>query len=343
MRSDAIPGRLALGMALLTAALLSTGACSIFSPLLGPSGPAPRPFDHKAHLDRGVDCATCHEGAATSAMAGMPTKELCATCHDELDADPKKPLAKKASWYFDEAGKPSWSSFTRAGGDVIFSHAKHKDACTACHEGIDRNTGLIAEGMVQPMDSCVACHERSAPEKNGCRVCHATLDRGTAPASHARMWMRRHGECARAGPHGPTADRCSMCHRTETCTLCHQTTAPFDHHGDWRNVPHGVAASMDRSRCRTCHGSDMCVRCHQETAPRSHAAGWDAPRNNHCYGCHQPLSKSGGCAVCHRSTPGHDAVPPWPAWHTPTLNCRSCHAASLGHPDNGDSCTSCHR
>jgi predicted CxxxxCH...CXXCH cytochrome family protein len=75
----------------------------------------------------------------------------------------------------------------------------------------------------------------------------------------------------------------------------------------------------------------------------SHTAGWDCPRNRHCNGCHVPLQTSGSCFVCHKSTPGHDAAPSMPAWHNPGFNCRSCHAASLKHPDNGDSCLTCHR
>ena len=55
------------------------------------------------------------------------------------------------------------------------------------------------------------------------------------------------------------------------------------------------------------------------------------------------VQTSVGCSVCHRDTPGHAASPPKPPWHTPNMNCRSCHAGTMKHPDNGDNCNSCHR
>jgi hypothetical protein len=157
------------------------------------------------------------------------------------------------------------------------------------------------------------------------------------------MWTKLHGECSRSGRVAATANDCSMCHKTDAYTSCHQTQPPADRNNFWRIKAHGLAAGIDRSRCQTCQTTDSCVRCHQSTAPLSHLAGWNAPRDSHCAGCHVPLSRSESCAVCHRSTPGHDLAPPKPAWHTPAMLCRTCHAATLKHPDNGDTCNACHR
>lgn len=318
-------------------------SCRLISSAFPPS-PAPRPFTHLSHA--GLDCTMCHEGAETQARAGMPSKDLCMMCHEEIDAAPGRPPEKKVAWFLDAAGAPAWSAFTRQSSEIVFSHQAHaakQVRCEACHGDMVKSPGLVPAGMFQRMDACVACHRKAAPGRNECRTCHTLLDRHVAPASHYQLWGKRHGICEREGTEVATANDCAMCHGRDACTTCHQTQAPDDHTNFWRLRGHGIAARVDRTRCATCHTSDGCNRCHRETAPMSHSAGWNAPRNRHCTSCHLPLSQSPGCAVCHTAIPGHAAVPPWPAWHSPALNCRSCHAATLRHPDNGDACTHCHR
>ncbi|HKS15828.1 MAG TPA: cytochrome c3 family protein [Planctomycetota bacterium] len=335
----------ALYSAALLAVVAFASSCAVWRSIVGESGPPPRPFNHLAHLDRGVDCLSCHEGADKLDLAGMPGKDLCMTCHEDIDKDPERPAEKKVAWFLDAKGEPAWSAFTKQSKEVLFSHGRHAGkgvACASCHEGIEKNTGLVP-GMVQRMSSCVACHESSATSYNRCESCHSEITATTRPPNHDRIWKRMHGQASRMGAAAATANQCSMCHEKDSCASCHQAEAPENHNAFWRIRGHGIAATVDRMRCQTCHASDGCDRCHQETAPASHTAGWDCPRNRHCNGCHVPLQTSGSCFVCHKSTPGHDTAPPMPAWHNPSLNCRSCHAASLKHPDNGDRCISCHR
>lgn len=335
-----------LGFAVFLLGFLGFAAsCSLVRAIFPASGPPPRPFNHQAHLERGLDCATCHEGGEKETRAGMPSVELCMTCHEDLDKDPAKPMAQKVAVFLGPDGKPQWSSLTRQSSEIRFSHSVHaarKVACAACHEGIEKDTGL-AGPLVQRMDSCVACHAKEASAKNDCSTCHAEIRRDRPPASHARMWDQAHGLCALQGAGASTANDCSLCHERDACANCHQTRPPRDHHAFFRLKGHGIAAGIDRTRCATCHASDSCDRCHQSTAPVTHTAGWDAPRNRHCTSCHVPLQSSGSCFVCHKSAPGHDTAPVKPAWHTAAMNCRSCHSASLKHPDNGDNCNSCHR
>ena len=335
--------------ALYSAALLAlvgaASSCSLFRSIAGENGPPPRPFSHLAHLDRGVNCLTCHEGSDKNEVAGMPSKDVCMVCHEDLDKDPAKPLEKKAAWFLDPKGEPVWSRFTKQAEEIRFSHGRHAGKgvdCATCHVGIEKNTGL-QPGMVLRMSVCVACHESTAPSYNQCESCHSEISASTRPTNHERNWKKMHGQASRTGGEAATANNCRMCHEKNACSACHMTEAPDNHNQYWRLRGHGIAANIDRQRCQTCHTSDVCIRCHQETSPVSHTAGWNHPTNRHCMGCHLPLQSSGSCAVCHKSTPGHSAAPPMPAWHNPGLNCRSCHAASLKHPDNGDSCVSCHR
>jgi hypothetical protein len=320
------------------AAAVIAAACALFRKTSAPA----RPFNHEAHLERGLDCFACHADADKLDGAGMPSKDLCMGCHEEIDKEPGRAKEKTVAWFLDERGDPQWSSFTKQGGDIKFSHKAHaarRIDCMACHSGMDKSKGLVAE-PVQSMRSCMECHEKDAPAATACATCHTTIDRDRAPATHARMWGKLHGACSREGG---TANDCAMCHQRDECVTCHQTKAPDDHTQFWRLRAHGIAAGTDRSRCQTCHASDSCDRCHQESAPRNHLAGWNSPTNGHCGSCHVPLQTSGSCFVCHKSTPGHASAAPKPAWHNAAMNCRSCHAASLPHIDNGDNCNACHR
>lgn len=336
--------------ALYSAALLAlvglASSCSLWRSIAGEEGPPPRAFNHLAHMDRGLTCLTCHESAEKGEAAGMPSKALCMECHEHLDNVAGVPREKTVAQFLDDKGEPAWSRFTKQADEVIFSHAPHAKYdvdCMTCHQGIDKNTGL-RPGMVQRMSSCVACHEKDAKEDLSCASCHAEISITSRPPNHDRNWKKMHGVCSRAGGQVATGNDCSMCHQKDSCTACHMTEAPENHTQHWRMRGHGIASTIDRSRCQTCHSSDGCDRCHQETAPLSHTGTWDAPQNRHCMGCHVPLAvSSGSCFVCHKTAPSHDTAPPMPSWHNPGLNCRSCHAMTLRHPDNGDSCVSCHR
>ena len=55
----------------------------------------PIPFSHKHHVrDDGIDCRFCHATVERAASAGMPTTQVCLTCHSQLfrDAPPLAPL-----------------------------------------------------------------------------------------------------------------------------------------------------------------------------------------------------------------------------------------------------------
>src|SRR5439155_11733487 len=64
----------------------------------------PIPFSHKHHAgDDGIDCRYCHWSVEKSAFAGIPSAEVCLTCHSQLysDAPMLAPLRESA-----RTGKP---------------------------------------------------------------------------------------------------------------------------------------------------------------------------------------------------------------------------------------------
>jgi hypothetical protein len=339
------PGLVLVGVSLAAGLAVVLSSCTLFQALYPPATPPPRPFNHEAHTVRGIGCADCHEGAEKEARAGMPSKAFCMNCHEDLDKEKDKPREKKVEWFLDEKGEVRWADFGTQKPDVKFSHASHaakKVACTACHLDMDKNTGLIPHGP-QRMSSCVACHQEKATAKLDCSTCHTEIDRTRKPDNHFQLWTKTHGSAAREGVAVATVNNCALCHQPQACTICHQTVPPEDHTEFWRLRAHGLTVALDRSRCQTCHTTDMCVRCHTVAEPVSHVGGWGATQEKHCFSCHLPLQTSGSCAVCHRDTAGHALAPPKPPWHTANMICRTCHAAALKHPDNGDNCNSCHR
>src|SRR5205085_12148592 len=56
------------------------------SGLLSPQQPIA--FSHKHHVgDDGIDCRYCHWSVEKSSFAGIPSAEVCLTCHSHLFSD----------------------------------------------------------------------------------------------------------------------------------------------------------------------------------------------------------------------------------------------------------------
>lgn len=46
------------------------------------------PFSHKKHVvEQELQCNTCHTGSEDGARAGAPNPDICATCHEEVQAN----------------------------------------------------------------------------------------------------------------------------------------------------------------------------------------------------------------------------------------------------------------
>lgn len=308
---------------------------------LGLTGGTPYAFPHALHVkDQGLDCDACHAGAIEGAAAGMPELSQCMLCHQEMDGE--KPPERRASHYFPNGAMPTAHVKVLPAG-TKFSHAAHAGrnvACTECHGDVTA-AGWAPATAGRLKADCMGCHaERQV--RNDCATCHDEWRRDTPPGSHAENWRRVHGGRARAAT-GASQDQCALCHTESACAACHRTQQPESHSPHWRQVSHGLAASLDREACSVCHESDSCNRCHQETAPRSHRAGWGSPRDTHCLDCHWDSQSS--CTVCHSGTPSHATATPKPSWHVAGMNCRLCHGAGapLPHVDSGANCESCHK
>lgn len=190
-------------------------------------------------------------------------------------------------------------------------------------------------------------HKEIDPDAK-CKDCHDDItSTKVKPKSHTPEWIRVHGDFSQIQYGFRKENVCALCHKESDCATCHQQQPPQSHTMFWKLKGHGIMVSQDRSRCMTCHqqGADFCERCHAQTKPTNHLAGFGSPANLHCQSCHAPIDSAGGqgCAVCHNENPSHDSAPPQPdtALHAGDPDCRTCHTP-LRHPDNGESCITCH-
>jgi len=224
-------------------------------------------FNHKVHVDRKVECTTCHGEMKEVTLATrmqLPKMATCLECHDGSSASA---------------------------------------ACTTCHlEGPSGRLQLnFASGILRPMQGnpfgldhgpryefshgsraktdrlmCSQCHGES-----DCQKCHDSLQKPLAV--HPNDFITLHPVQARA-----ESTRCASCHRLQSfCAGCHERTGVgldadpslrarnVKVHPDyelWVNTlgpqHHGIAASRDINQCISCHREETCLACHSDFGSR---------------------------------------------------------------------------
>jgi hypothetical protein len=127
----------------------------------------PLSFNHKAHVDRGLECADCHKGVRAAAHAAVPSIAVCAECHSgDADAASQDPEKKRLVAHVVAGTEIPWRRLYRLPAHVVFSHERHvtmgEIACEACH-------GRHGESEVPPP-------RPEALSMAGCMDCHATRD-----------------------------------------------------------------------------------------------------------------------------------------------------------------------
>jgi len=225
-------------------------------------GDAPPPdaaepvYPHQVHLDKGLECADCHEDDADPSPADP---EMCDECHE-----PEARGSERATAYFalHAGGLPSrWDvNVTTAAHD---RHAEHGVACADCHGGVS-NMPFARPGSAVLMKRCVACHtERSAPVE--CVTCH---EKDIRPP-HENIVLH-HAEGQRG---------CLDCHdagNRDVLHLANGTPVPFERsyllcgqcHGprlrDWRLGIHGKRLGSWNGERKVL----LCPHCHNPHSPR---------------------------------------------------------------------------
>lgn len=169
----------------------------------------PIPFSHKHHVgDDGIDCRYCHTSVETSSFAGMPSTELCLTCHSQLYRDAPVLAPLHASL---RSGRPiAWQRVHDLPDFVYFNHSIHVAkgvGCSTCHGRVDQMP-LTRRVASLEMQWCLACHR--APE-NFVRPRARVFDMNWQPAAnqHALGQALMSEYKIRSGQ----LTNCSICHR----------------------------------------------------------------------------------------------------------------------------------
>ena len=346
------------GLTLLMVLALALAACASVLGLRRGDGSGSRPFEHRAHAVKGINCVECHEGIAEEGEGGplhFPTDAQCRRCHAKPHDE--RPCAGCH-------GEPH----VRGGVELArehmrFRHDQHMRAaegdCVRCHVEV---TETRPESVVPRMATCFGCHQHRAQwALRDCDGCHRDLGHeGTLPSDHLVHdgdWVREHGVRAAS-----ERDLCASCHTERSCAGCHGVgTVPalparlaFDdvrlsglHRAGFASR-HALEARADPGLCTTCHSESSCTECHarQNVAPGTgarspHPPGWitTGPGGGEhgtqaridpasCAGCHGGAGEQ-LCVGCHKvGGPGGN-----PHGHGFTSNknprhdvpCRQCH------------------
>jgi hypothetical protein len=193
----------AIGVALLVARGFLDADLQVGQPIAQPI-----PFSHKHHVgDVGLDCRMCHVTVERAALPGMPSAQICLTCHSQLFADQAvfEPLRRSAA-----SGLPiAWRRVTRLADYVYFDHAVHVAkgvACIECHGRIDQ---MALTALAQPFEMkwCVACHDDPLSRLHPADAVFAMPPPPLAPAAARRLM-----QAAQLEPRARLTD-CSTCHR----------------------------------------------------------------------------------------------------------------------------------
>lgn len=134
----------------------------------------PIAFNHQKHVkDNDLACSTCHEYYEKEAFSGLPTSELCASCHLEPQGKSAEELKLVR---FLKAGAPlDWKPLFRQPPHVYYSHRRHvvtaKIDCPVCHGGIAQAAFPPARVPRLRMSDCIGCHEKRGAPTN-CLACH---------------------------------------------------------------------------------------------------------------------------------------------------------------------------
>ncbi|ABA57738.1 quinol:cytochrome c oxidoreductase pentaheme cytochrome subunit [Nitrosococcus oceani ATCC 19707] len=138
----------------------------VTSPLasVGAAIEQPVPFSHKHHVsDDGIDCRYCHTSVEKSSFAGIPSTEICMTCHSQLFTDAEVLAPVRASF---RAKKPlRWKRVNDLPDFVYFNHSIHIHkgiGCVSCHGPVDEMP-LTWRAKPLTMQWCLNCHR--APER----------------------------------------------------------------------------------------------------------------------------------------------------------------------------------
>ncbi|MDN5941549.1 MAG: cytochrome c family protein [Nitrospira sp.] len=129
-------------------------------------------FSHARHAgELRIDCLYCHRSAAVSAVANVPSMQLCLSCHRNLVEETTETLKLLAYW---ENKEPiPWIRLHRLPDFVYFTHEMHLRTglqCVNCH-GQVKEMSSTPRAASYEMGWCLSCHQQNGGSQD-CLTCH---------------------------------------------------------------------------------------------------------------------------------------------------------------------------
>jgi hypothetical protein len=124
----------------------------------------PVPFSHRHHVGQdGIDCRYCHVSVETSAFAGLPSTDICMSCHSQLWTHAPVLEPVRRSMRTDEPIR--WQRVHDLPDFVFFNHSIHVHkgiGCESCHGRVDRMPLTYPVASLR-MTWCLECHRNPEP------------------------------------------------------------------------------------------------------------------------------------------------------------------------------------
>ena len=136
--------------------------------------PAAQPiaFSHAHHVTEiGIDCQFCHAYARRGPVAGIPSVQRCAGCHEQVLADAPE-IQRLLEFWENEAPIP-WVRVHDLPDHVRFSHKRHVLGgvnCAECHGDVGQMESAVQVESLS-MGWCLSCHEEREASRD-CLICH---------------------------------------------------------------------------------------------------------------------------------------------------------------------------
>jgi len=125
----------------------------------------PVPFSHKHHVtDDGIDCRYCHTSVEKSSFAGLPSTQICMSCHSQLWVNSAMLEPVRLSYQTDRSLE--WTRVNALPEFAYFDHSIHIHkgvGCTTCHGPIGEMP-LTWRAQTLYMRWCIDCHKH--PEQH---------------------------------------------------------------------------------------------------------------------------------------------------------------------------------
>jgi len=124
----------------------------------------PVPFSHKHHVtDDGIDCRYCHTSVEKSSFAGIPSTQICMSCHSRLWVN--SPMLEPVRLSYQTDKSLEWTRVNALPDFAYFDHSIHIHkgvGCTTCHGSIGE-MALTWRANTLYMRWCIDCHKH--PER----------------------------------------------------------------------------------------------------------------------------------------------------------------------------------